>query len=57
MRRPRLIPRVIRRAGPKTLQSRLTLGFASVVALTLLLVTIFVLNRLDDEFRTQQRAD
>ena len=57
MRRPRLIPNLIRRAGPKTLQSRLTLGFASVVALTLLLVTIFVLNRLDDEFRTQQGAD
>ena len=57
MRRPRLIPKVIRRAGPKTLQSRLTLGFASVVALTLLLVTVFVLNRLDDEFRTQQAAD
>jgi signal transduction histidine kinase len=48
---------VIRRAGPKTLQSRLTLGFASVVGLTLLLVTVFVLNRLDDEFRTQQRED
>jgi signal transduction histidine kinase len=43
--------------GPKTLQARLTLGFASVVGLTLLLVTIFVLNRLDDEFRTQQLAD
>jgi signal transduction histidine kinase len=57
LRRPRLIPLVVRRAGPKTLQSRLTLGFASVVGLTLLLVTIFVLNRLDDEFRTQQRAD
>jgi two-component system OmpR family sensor kinase len=55
--RPRLIPRFLRRAGPKTLQSRLTLGFASVVALTLLLVTVFVLNRLDDEFRTQQAAD
>ena len=55
--RPRLIPKVIRRLGPKTLQSRLTLGFASVVALTLLLVTVFVLNRLDDEFRTQQQAD
>ena len=27
------------------------------MALTLLLVTVFVLNRLDDEFRTQQRAD
>jgi signal transduction histidine kinase len=48
---------VIRKAGPKTLQSRLTLGFAFVVALTLLLVTVFVLNRLDDEFRTQQAAD
>jgi signal transduction histidine kinase len=57
MRRPRLIPKAIRRMGPKTLQARLTLGFASVVGLTLLLVTIFVLNRLDDEFRTQQLAD
>ena len=56
-RRPRLVPRFIRRMGPKTLQGRLTLGFASVVTLTLLLVTIFVLNRLDDEFRTQQQAD
>ncbi|HEY3164198.1 MAG TPA: HAMP domain-containing sensor histidine kinase, partial [Candidatus Limnocylindrales bacterium] len=56
-RRPRLIPLALRRAGPKTLQSRLTLGFASVVGLTVLLVTVFVLNRLDEEFRTQQRAD
>ena len=56
-RRGRLVPKVVRRLAPKTLQSRLTLGFASVVALTLLLVTIFVLNRLDDEFRTQQVAD
>jgi signal transduction histidine kinase len=55
--RPRLIPKAIRRMGPKTLQARLTLGFASVVGLTLLLVTVFVLNRLDDEFRTQQLAD
>ena len=57
MRRPQLIPTAIRRMGPKTLQARLTLGFASVVGLTLLLVTVFVLNRLDDEFRTQQQAD
>jgi signal transduction histidine kinase len=35
----------------------LTLGFAGVVALTLLLVTVFVLNRLDDQFRQQQEAD
>jgi signal transduction histidine kinase len=56
-RRPRLIPVRLRRLGPKTLQSRLTLGFAGVVALTLFLVTVFVLNRLDDQFRQQQRAD
>ena len=56
-RRPRLIPAPLRRLGPKTLQSRLTLGFAGVVALTLFLVTVFVLNRLDDQFRQQQRAD
>ena len=54
MHRPRLIPAALRRYGPKTLQARLTLGFASVVGLTLLLVTVFVLNRLDDEFRTQR---
>jgi signal transduction histidine kinase len=53
----RFIPSRIRRLGPKTLQSRLTLGIAGVVALTLFLVTIFVLNRLDDEFRRQQTAD
>jgi signal transduction histidine kinase len=35
----------------------LTLGFAGVVALTLFLVTVFVLNRLDDQFRQQQQAD
>jgi signal transduction histidine kinase len=52
-----LIPRVIRRLGPKTLQGRLTLGFAGVVGLTLFLVTVFVLNRLDDQFRRQQLAD
>jgi signal transduction histidine kinase len=52
-----LLPPRIRRLGPKTLQGRLTLGFAGVVALTLLLVTVFVLNRLDDEFRQQQLAD
>jgi signal transduction histidine kinase len=53
----RFIPARIRRLGPKTLQSRLTLGFAGVVALTLFLVTVFVLNRLDEEFRQQQLAD
>ncbi|HET7030656.1 MAG TPA: HAMP domain-containing sensor histidine kinase [Candidatus Limnocylindrales bacterium] len=57
MRRPRLIPHVLRRLWPKTLQGRLTLGFAGVVALSLLLVTVFVLYRLNEEFRTQQLSD
>ncbi len=52
-----MVPARIRRLGPSSLQSRLTLGFAGVVALTLFLVTVFVLNRLDDEFRQQQLAD
>jgi hypothetical protein len=56
-RRPGLIPGRLRRLGPKTLQSRLALGFAGVVALTLFLVTVFVLNRLDDQFRRQQHED
>ena len=57
LRRPRLIPRTIRKLTPKSLQGRLTLGFAGVVGLSLFLVTIFVLNRLDDEFRSQQKVD
>jgi signal transduction histidine kinase len=56
-RLPRLIPARIRRLGPKTLQSRLTLGFAGVVALTIFLMSVVVLNRLDDLFRQQQLAD
>jgi len=52
-----MIPWRLRKLGPRTLQSRLTLGFAGVVALTLFLVTVFVLNRLDDQFRQQQQAD
>jgi signal transduction histidine kinase len=57
LRRPRLIPRIVRKLWPRSLQGRLTLGFAGVVALSLLLVTVFVLYRLDDEFRTQQIED
>jgi signal transduction histidine kinase len=55
--RPRIVRKVIRKLTPRTLQGRLTLGFAGVVGLTLFLVTIFVLNRLDDEFRSQQQVD
>ncbi|MGK2851069.1 MAG: ATP-binding protein [Candidatus Limnocylindrales bacterium] len=42
---------------PSTFQGRLTVAFVTVIALTLLLVTIFVLNRLDDYFTQQQEAD
>jgi signal transduction histidine kinase len=42
---------------PRTFQGRLTFGFVGVVALTLLLVSVLVLNRLDNYFYEQQRAD
>jgi len=42
---------------PRTLQARLSLAFAMVIALTLGLVSVFVLNRLDDYFTRQQRTD
>ncbi|MEP6640049.1 MAG: HAMP domain-containing sensor histidine kinase [Chloroflexota bacterium] len=42
---------------PRTFQGRLTGAFLAVVALTLLLVTVLVINRLDDYFTSQQRAD
>jgi signal transduction histidine kinase len=54
--RPRL-PRRLRRLLPRTFQGRLTGAFLAVVALTLLLVTVLVINRLDDYFTTQQQAD
>jgi signal transduction histidine kinase len=49
--------RRIRRLMPRTLQARLSLAFAMVIALTLGLVSVFVLNRLDDYFTRQQRTD
>ena len=42
---------------PRTFQARLTFGFVGVVALTLVLVSALVVNRLDDYFLQQQRAD
>ena len=42
---------------PRTFQGRLTVAFVAVVALTLVLVTALVLNRLDDYFTNQQQAD
>ncbi len=47
----------MRRLLPRTFQGRLTGAFLFVVALTLLLVTVLVINRLDDYFTTQQKAD
>ncbi len=42
---------------PHTFQGRLTVAFVTVIALTLALVTILVINRLDDYFTGQQTAD
>src|SRR5262245_43444080 len=42
---------------PRTFQGRLTVAFVAVIALTLLLVLVIVLNRLDDYFASQQAAD
>jgi signal transduction histidine kinase len=55
-RRARL-PRRLRRLFPRTFQGRLTLAFLAVVALTLGLVTVLVVNRLDAYFTSQQTAD
>ena len=42
---------------PKSFQARLTGAFVIVIVLTLLLVGVFVLNRLDAYFTEQQEAD
>ena len=61
MRRLRLprarLPRRIRRLLPRTFQGRLTIAFIAVIALILVLVTVLVLNRLDDYFSRQQTTD
>jgi signal transduction histidine kinase len=46
-----------RRVAPRTFQGRLTLGFVGVVAVTLALVSLLVINRLGDYFDQQQRAE
>lgn len=51
------VGRGLRRLVPSTFQGRLTAAFVTVIALTLLLVTIFVLNRLDDYFTQQQKTE
>jgi signal transduction histidine kinase len=42
---------------PRSFQARLTFGFAGVIALTLVLVSAIVLNRLDDYFADQTKVD
>src|SRR2546421_11007367 len=42
---------------PRTFQARLTMGFVGVVALTLILVSAFVIKSLDDYFSTQEVVD
>lgn len=49
--------RRLRRLMPRTFQGRITVAFVAVLALTLGLVSMLVLNRLDDYFAIQQRAD
>jgi signal transduction histidine kinase len=45
------------RIVPRTLQARLTLAFVGVVALTLGIVSVVVINRVDDYFASQTQAD
>ncbi|MBI3746390.1 MAG: HAMP domain-containing histidine kinase [Chloroflexi bacterium] len=47
----------LRRLVPRTFQGRLTLAFVAILALTLSLVTVGVLDRLGDYFDQQQRED
>ncbi|MGP1675205.1 MAG: HAMP domain-containing sensor histidine kinase [Candidatus Limnocylindrales bacterium] len=56
IRRPQFSRRV-RRLMPRTFQGRLSIAFVLVIALTLGLVSILVINRLDDYFSRQQEAD
>ncbi len=55
--RPIRPPRFVRRLIPRTFQGRLTLGFVTVVALTLLLVGPAVILRLDDYFLQQEQQN
>jgi two-component system sensor histidine kinase BaeS len=49
--------RLASKAAPRSFQARLTLAFVGVVALTLALVSVIVINRLDDYFTQQQVAE
>ena len=47
----------MRKVLPRSLQARLTLAFVAVIALLLGLVSVLVLNRLDDYFSRQQDTE
>ena len=47
----------MRGLGPHTFQGRLTVALVLLIAVTLILVSLLVVNRLDDYFTQQQRAD
>lgn len=49
--------RRFRRLKPRTFQARLSVAFVTVIAVTLGIVSIFVINRLDDYFTRQQTTD
>ncbi|MEW5992504.1 MAG: HAMP domain-containing sensor histidine kinase [Chloroflexota bacterium] len=51
------VGRLSHKVMPHTFQGRLTLAFVAILALTLVLVTTLVLNRLGDYFEQQQRED
>jgi hypothetical protein len=58
--RPSALTRLVRarrRILPKTFQGRLTVAFVLVIVLTLGLVSVLVVNRLDDFFTQQQNAE
>ncbi|HEX7949027.1 MAG TPA: HAMP domain-containing sensor histidine kinase [Candidatus Limnocylindrales bacterium] len=54
---PRRALRQLRHLAPRTLQARLTAAFAAVVASTLILVALFVINRVGAYFDQQQQDD
>jgi signal transduction histidine kinase len=51
------VGRIAHKLMPHTFQGRLTLAFVAILALTLALVTMLVLNRLGNYFDQQQRQD
>src|SRR6185437_2606878 len=49
--------RLLRRLTPRTFQARLTIAAVGVVALTLTIASVAVVNRVDDYFYQQTKVD